>query len=252
LEIEELVKALRQAERVTVLTGAGISAESGVPTFRDAQSGLWAQYDPTELATPEAFAANPALVWEWYEWRRSLIAQARPNPSHIALAKMADHFSHFTLITQNVDGLHQQAGSDAIELHGNIWRVKCAANEHFITDWHALSGKPPACPQCGSLLRPDVVWFGEGLPRMALSGAFAAAKACDVFFSIGTSSLVQPAASLPFTAVEHGAVLVEINPQNTPLTPYANYALKGAAGDVLPMLLGMLEERRSGGEEGVK
>ncbi|GAB4274196.1 MAG: NAD-dependent deacylase [Candidatus Promineifilaceae bacterium] len=237
---EGLVKLLRQAEQVTVLTGAGISAESGVPTFRDAQSGLWAQYDPTELATPKAFAANPALVWEWYEWRRSLIAGARPNPGHMALAKMAAYFSRFTLITQNVDGLHQRAGSDAIELHGNIWRVKCAANGHQIADWQTLPGKPPACPQCGSLLRPDVVWFGEGLPRMALSAAFAAAKACHVFFSIGTSSLVQPAAALPVTAVEHGAVLVEINPQNTPLTPYANYALKGAAGEVLPALVEMV------------
>lgn len=234
----ELLLALRRARRVAVLTGAGISAESGVPTFREAQTGLWAQYDPQELATPEAFRRDPRLVWEWYAWRRELVAVAQPNPGHNALVRMAQQTPQFTLITQNVDGLHARAGSQAvIELHGNIMRTKCAADGRIITDWPPTEAAPPPCPHCGAHLRPDVVWFGENLPYEALQTAVAAARACDLFLAVGTSAVVQPAASLPLEALESGAVTVEINPQATPLTPYMDYALTGLAGEILPRLV---------------
>ncbi|MCA9970885.1 MAG: NAD-dependent deacylase [Anaerolineales bacterium] len=235
---QNLVDALRQATAVAVLTGAGISAESGVPTFREAQTGLWAQYDPQELATPEAFRRNPKLVWEWYAWRRELVAQAAPNPGHHALAQMAYHVPRLTLITQNVDGLHQAAGSQhPIELHGNLSRIKCFDEDVVVAQWADTGEVPPRCPRCGGPLRPDVVWFGENLPHAAWQQAAAAARACQVFFSIGTSALVQPAASLPLDALENGALVVEINPQPTPLTHYVDLSLRGPAGEVLPALV---------------
>jgi NAD-dependent deacetylase len=235
---DELLQSVRTAVDVTVLTGAGVSSESGVPTFRQAQTGLWAQYDPHELATPTAFRRNPKLVWDWYAWRRELVSQAQPNPAHLALVAMAQHVPVFTLVTQNVDNLHQRAGSQAvIELHGNITRTKCAGDGRIIPTWPESDASPPRCPDCGHYLRPDVVWFGENLPRAALEPALEAAQRCGLFFSIGTSALVQPAASLPLLAVENGAVLVEINPDQTPLTQAADYALHGPAGEVLPALL---------------
>ncbi|MCK6627411.1 MAG: NAD-dependent deacylase [Anaerolineae bacterium] len=237
----QLIDELRQAGHIAVLTGAGISAESGVPTFRDAQTGLWARYSPEELATPQAFHRNPRLVWEWYAWRRELVAKAEPNPGHLALAQLEAYFSahngHFTLITQNVDGLHQQAGSqNVIELHGNINRTKCFEEEVIVEAWPPTDDVPPACPYCGGYLRPDVVWFGENLSAAALVAASSAAQTCDVFLSIGTSGLVQPAASLPYLALRHGAVVVEINPDETPLTAQATYVFDGPAGQVLPIL----------------
>ncbi|MFZ6026083.1 MAG: SIR2 family NAD-dependent protein deacylase [Chloroflexota bacterium] len=247
----KLIDALCAASHVTVLTGAGVSAESGVPTFRDAQSGLWARYRPEDLATPEAFLANPPLVWAWYAWRRKLAGDVKPNPGHAALAEMEARLvgrgARFTLITQNVDGLHQRAGSrNVIELHGNIGRVRCF-DEGFLVDATLVdtdgtapasaSVAPPRCPRCGGLLRPDVVWFGEMLPAAALQAAYEAAAACEVFLSIGTSALVQPAASLPLLAVQAQALLVEINPQETPLTASAAYFLQGKSGEVLPRLL---------------
>lgn len=234
----ELVERLRSARYVAVLTGAGISAESNIPTFRDAQTGLWAQYSPEELATPQAFRRDPRLVWEWYGWRRELVGQAKPNPGHLALAELERRIPSFTLITQNVDGLHQQAGSrNVIELHGNINRTKCFEEGDVVDSWPATTEVPPRCPRCGGYLRPDVVWFGETLPRQALSAAFEAAEQCDLFMSIGTSSVVQPAASLPVTALGRGAVVVEINPDRTPLTSQVSYVLQGAAGQVLPRLV---------------
>lgn len=234
----ELVALLREAQRVVVLTGAGISAESGVPTFRQAQTGLWAQYDPQELATPQAFRRNPRLVWEWYSWRRQLVGAAEPNAGHLALAEMEKRVPEFTLVTQNVDSLHHRAGSqNVIELHGNISRNKCFDEGTIVTAWPETGEVPPRCPRCQGLLRPDVVWFGEQLPNEALGRAFAAARNCDVFFSVGTSALVQPAASLPLEAAESGAVTVEINPQPTPISAFMDFVLSGPAGEILPALV---------------
>ncbi len=235
---EKLLAALRQAEHVVVLTGAGTSAESGVPTFRDAQTGLWAQYDPQELATPEAFARNPRLVWDWYDYRRQLIRRCDPNPAHLALAALESYVPRLTLITQNIDELHQRAGShDPIELHGSIHRCRCADADHLTREWEDGPEAPPRCAECGSALRPDVVWFGEALPFDALARAVAAAKDADLFFSIGTSSVVYPAAALPLEAVEHGATTVEINPQQTAVSIMMDYVVEGPAGVVLPRLL---------------
>jgi NAD-dependent deacetylase len=235
-----LTDALCSAGHTVVLTGSGVSAESGVPTFREAQTGLWARFDPQELATPEAFERDPKLVWEWYEWRRKLVAEARPNPGHLAIAEMERLFSDFTLITQNVDGLHQRAGSrEVIELHGNILRTKCSVEGTGVEDYETEE-TPPCCPSCGAPLRPDVVWFGEMLPYEAHEAASEAARGSDVFLSIGTSSLVYPAAALPFDALENGATLVEINPADTPLTPHADYSVRAPAGEALPQLVAAL------------
>lgn len=238
-----LIPLLQTAQHIVVLTGAGISAESGVPTFREAQTGLWAKYDPQELATPQAFQRNPKLVWEWYAWRRELVRRALPNPGHMALGELAGLVPELTLITQNVDGLHQRAGSqNVLALHGNIMETKCFTNEHLVGTWPESDTVPPRCPTCGSLLRPNVVWFGENLPAKALQTAVQAAQSCDLFLSVGTSALVHPAASLPLMAVENGATTVEINPQTTPLTRWMDFVLTGAAGELLPRLTASLKE----------
>jgi NAD-dependent deacetylase len=238
---DELKNLLRSSRKVAVLTGAGISAESGIPTFRDAQTGLWAQYRPEDLATLQAFQREPQLVWEWYQWRRTLIAKSKPNLGHLALAEMERYVPELRLITQNVDGFHQQAGSGdrvpVIELHGNILRNRCSKEDILIDAWNDCGELPPRCPSCGSFLRPDVVWFGEPLPSEAIQTALEVAQSCQVFFSIGTSSVVEPAASLPFVASRSGAVIVEINPIPTPLTQTANYHLAGPSGKVLPHLV---------------
>jgi NAD-dependent deacetylase len=238
----ELIHTLQTACQLAVLTGAGISAESGVPTFREAQTGLWSRYDPQELATPQAFHRDPKLVWEWYSWRRSLVSQADPNAGHYALAKMEklveENNSRFTLITQNVDGLHQRAGSEGIiELHGNINRTKCFLEGIPVEENESSEDIPPRCPVCGGPLRPDVVWFGENLSAQALKSAWDIAQTCDLFFSIGTSTVIEPAASLPHIALNQGAIVVEINPSDTPLTPLATYVLRAPAGEILPALL---------------
>jgi NAD-dependent deacetylase len=233
-----LVETLRNAQSVAVLTGSGISTESGVPTFRDAQTGLWATYNPMDLATPEAYQRDPRLVWEWYAWRRELVEGASPNPGHEALAELERCVPEFVLITQNVDGLHRQAGSQrVIELHGNIMRSKCSREGVILEPREEDRNIPPTCPRCDAPLRPDVVWFGEMLPREALEEAFEVVRNCDLFFSIGTSSLVQPAASLPFEALREGVEVVELNPDETPLTRHAEYALRGRVGEVLPALV---------------
>jgi NAD-dependent deacetylase len=235
--LPEIIATLIHSTKMAVLTGAGISAESGVPTFREAQTGLWALYDPQELATANAFQRDPRLVWEWYQWRREIVRQALPNPAHFTLVDFARRVPRFTLITQNVDGLHQQAGSPGvIELHGNIFRTICFEARHPVETWLESSQIPPACPVCGSLLRPDVVWFGEALPEEALNAAWQAVGSCDVFLSVGTSTMVEPAALLPYYARERGAVVIEINPQQTPLSKFANYSLHGPAGVILPAL----------------
>lgn len=236
---ESLVSAVRGAKKVAVMTGAGISAESGIPTFREAQTGLWSRFRPEELATPEAFRRDPKRVWEWYQWRRSLIANARPNPGHLALATMANHWQKLTVITQNIDGFHQLAGSrNVLELHGNIHRTKCFENHHFAEKLDLTSDAiPPRCQQCQSPLRPDVVWFGEMLPQKELSAAAEAVGACDLFFSIGTSSVVYPAADLVFAAIRRGVATIEINPAETPASSSFSFSLRGAAGEMLPSLL---------------
>lgn len=233
----ELISIMQSCRRVVALTGAGVSAESGVPTFRDAQTGLWSQYRPEDLATPEAFERDPKLVWKWYAWRRTLVARAEPNAAHRALAKMETQFAAFTLITQNVDGLHQRAGSrSVVELHGNIHRTKCFEGGHPVEQWEASAEAPPRCPRCGGRLRPDVVWFNEGLPEAAWETALAATRVSEVFLCVGTSSLVYPAASLPHEALRGGAVVVEVNPDETPLTRSAAFCLRGLAGLWMPAL----------------
>lgn len=230
---------VRSAARIAVLTGAGVSAESGVPTFRDALTGLWAKFDPQQLATEEAFRANPALVWDWYASRREMIAKVRPNAAHEALARFQQrHPGRLTLITQNVDGLHQQAGSpDVLALHGNIFddrwldipRPCCTAGT-------PLRGSPPRCAGCGNLRRPGVVWFGEMLPEPVLEAADAAAGACELMLVIGTSGVVHPAAGLVHR-VPRGARVVVLNPEPTPLDPLAQAVLPGRAAQLLPHLL---------------
>jgi NAD-dependent deacetylase len=237
----DLIKAIRAAQSVVALTGAGISAESGIPTFREAQTGLWAEYDPMELATQQAFKQNPKLVWEWYQWRRQLVANARPNAAHHALAALINRVSNFTLITQNVDGFHQLAGfPNPIELHGNITHNICFDHRHPVAHWVDDGQIPPTCPQCGSPLRPDVVWFGENLPQEALATAFTASQSAEVFFSIGTSSLVEPAASLPLVAHQSGAILIEINPASTPISQLAHHVIRQPAAKALHQLFDLI------------
>jgi NAD-dependent deacetylase len=239
--IEEAAAALKLARHVCVLTGAGISAESGIPTFRDALTGLWANFNPEDLATPEAFERDPKFVWDWYEFRRELIRQAEPNPGHFALAELAGRVPRFTLVTQNVDGLHQRAGSKGVlEYHGNILRDRCCV-EQVVADRsedsrHGL----PRCAACGGLLRPDVVWFGEAIPRGPMLAAADAAESCDVFLSIGTSSLVYPAAGLAESALRAGATVIEVNPDRTDLSLAADVVLGGPSGLLLPRLLAAL------------
>ncbi len=241
-----LVERLVSAERWLVLTGSGVSAASGVPTFRDAQTGLWAKYDAESLATPQAFEANPKLVWDWYVWRRSLIARAEPNPAHFALAELASMKPALTLVTQNVDGLHQRAGSEAvIEFHGNIGRNRCFECGVVAATEPDTDASPPACHDCGGLLRPDVVWFGEAIPQAALEAATAATNAAEIFLSIGTAAAVYPAAGLAQAAAAAGATIVEINPERTPLSGLADHVLAGAAASWLPTIAAAVRERVS-------
>lgn len=228
-----------------VLTGSGISAESGVPTFREAQTGLWERFDPHELATPSAFERDPELVWRWYRWRRALVSQAAPNAGHRALVELAARVPRLTLVTQNVDGLHQRAGSSpVVEFHGNLFVSRCAA-DCCPTDatWIAAmddDGSLPRCRACGGLARPGVVWFGENIPDAALAAATGAAADCDLFLSVGTSALVWPAAGFAGAVRERGVAVAEINPGDTPLSDDCDFRLRGKAGSVLPELVNSL------------
>lgn len=234
----DLIRVLSSATRVVALTGAGASQESGLRTFRDAQTGLWAQYKPEDLASPEAFARDPKLIWDWYAWRREAIKGVRPNPGHYALVEMERRFPAFTLITQNVDGLHRFAGSqNVLELHGNIQKVRCSKCGTFTETWSDDTEAVPICTVCGGMLRPDVVWFGESLPRDVLEAAVMASRDCQVYFSIGTSGVVQPAASLAHAARNNGSIVVEINAEPTPLTPKVDFSFHGKSGEILPELL---------------
>lgn len=245
-ELADAARALSAAQRVAVLTGAGISAESGVPTFRDAQTGLWARFRPEELATPEAFARDPKLVWDWYAWRRDLVANAQPNAGHRALAVLADFTPPFTLITQNVDPLHELAGSrDVLKLHGSLFANIREQDHQPVEDADMTDEVPPRCRHTGQRVRPGVVWFGEALPADVLQAAMNAARNCDVFLSIGTSTVVEPAASLPFIALDSGATVIEINPHETPLTAHCEYSLHGPAAEILPELVRLAFPRKT-------
>lgn len=243
-QVEEVVEFLAGAGRVAVLTGAGISAESGVPTFRG-KDGLWKQYKAETLATPEAFERDPKLVWEWYDWRRGLIAPVEPNAGHRVIAGWESLFGEMAVITQNVDGLHAKAGSrNVVELHGNIWKLRCTreGTVEEVRD-NPLPHIPPVCPNCGSFYRPHIVWFGESLDPVVLNRAYDLSESCQVMFVIGTSAVVHPAASLPYAAARAGAKIVEVNLEPTPLTPHANFFFPGKAGEILPVLDRQLRER---------
>lgn len=230
--------AVRQCRSLCVLTGAGVSAESGVPTFRG-PGGMWRNRDPMSLATPEAFAADPRTVWEWYQWRRSLIRSCAPNPGHGAIARIEREKEDFLLVTQNVDGLHRLAGSrKMVEFHGSIWAVRCVGcrrEEEIRSDFPIL---PPRCPSCGALLRPGVVWFGEAIPAEALSASLAMVERCDLLLVAGTSSVVQPSASLAFSVVQRGGTVIEVNLEETPVSDAARFSFRGKTGALLPAILG--------------
>jgi NAD-dependent deacetylase len=233
----KLRSLLLPSTRVVVFTGAGVSAESGVPTFRG-QDGLWKQFRVDELATPQAFAADPQKVWEWYSWRRELISTIEPNPGHRSIAEFEEFFRDFVLITQNVDGLHNRAGNRRVlKLHGDLWEVRCISCGHSRTDLRAaLSPLPPRC-ECGGMLRPGVVWFGENLPAGIFEEAVALTEACNLFFSVGTSAEVYPAAQLPGLARRNGAYVVEVNVERSAVADVAHEILLGKSGEVLPQLV---------------
>ncbi len=236
---------LRWARSVAVLTGAGVSAESGVPTFRGAD-GLWEGRPAQQVATPEAFAADPRMVWRFYEWRRGVLARVAPNPGHAVLAAWRSRFAGYTLITQNVDGLHQRAGAaDVLELHGNIWKIRCSACGREREDRTVpLPELPPRCSACGGLERPGVVWFGEALPEQIFARAAEAAQRADVFLVVGTSAVVYPAAGLAEAASLSGGRVIEINPEPSALAAVATVELRGPAGELLPRLDALLEGGR--------
>jgi NAD-dependent deacetylase len=246
---EDLIGRLGAAERLVVLTGAGVSRESGVPTFRG-EDGLWRQYRAEELATWEAFERDPVLVWQWYEYRRQLVAEAKPNPAHEAIARLEGVYDAFVLVTQNTDGLHERAGSSgAIELHGSIWRGRCVKEQRVVDLTETpLPEIPPICGRCGALLRPDVVWFGEPLPSRAYDSSYEAASECEAMLVVGTSAVVRPAASLPLVAKHAGAMVVEVNTQYTAISALIDATVLGKAGDTLPALVdALLKIRKSRG-----
>ncbi|MGZ8178914.1 SIR2 family NAD-dependent protein deacylase [Williamsia sp. SKLECPSW1] len=235
------VDAIRSASIVTVLTGAGMSAESGVPTFRDVQTGLWAKYDPMTLATPEAWEDDPALVWAWYQRRRAMVGSVAPNAGHRALAEWASA-ADIRVVTQNVDDLHERAGStDVVHVHGSLFACRCdtcgRAHEVEAREPDGERVDPPAC-DCGGRVRPGVVWFGEMLPQNAFAEASARAQACEVFLLVGTSGVVYPAAGLPHIARGAGATIIEINPQETDLSDACDITVRSTAAVALPEIVG--------------
>ena len=241
---------LARARRVVVYSGAGVSKESGISTFRDPSEGLWAKYDPMALATAEAYARDPAFVWAWYMDRFGLIEQAQPNPGHVALAELAE-LVPLTIVTQNIDGLHQRAGSsDVIELHGSALRFKCLAGRHTGLSLADLAGSdeaPPRCPHCGEIVRPDIVWFGEALPTAALERAFELASRCEVLLAVGTSGVVYPAAMVPVLARQAGATVIDVNPEPDAIANMADWFLQGPGGEVLPQLVTEVRRLREEG-----
>jgi NAD-dependent deacetylase len=239
--LQTAARAVARSARLAVFTGAGISKESGIPTFREPETGLWAQYDPMQLATPEAYRKDPAFVWSWYEHRFGVAAAAEPNPGHVAIAELEELLPRVVVITQNIDGLHQRAGSThVIELHGTMHSFRCVDGKHSGFGWDDFAGqdeKPPRCPECGDYLRPEVVWFGEGLPPDALSAAQQLSAACDVMLIVGTSGVVYPAAAIPMIAGEAGATVIDVNPERDALSQMSDVFLPGPGGEVLPALV---------------
>ena len=241
----QLIIALQKARHIVIFTGAGVSAESGIPTFRDSLTGLWERFNAEDLATPGAFRKDRELVWGWYEWRRMKVLRAQPNPAHLAIAELAKLVPKLTVVTQNVEDLHERAGStDVLHLHGSLHSPRCATcgRAHMVPPGipdEPEGGRrlrPPVC-SCGGFVRPGVVWFGENLLVRELNRAFEAAQECDVLFAIGTSGLVQPAARIPSLAKQAGASVVQINPISTGLDRECTWSLRGAAGDIMPRLL---------------
>lgn len=248
-QFKQVAEIIKNADKISILTGAGVSKESGVPTFRDAQTGLWAQYDPQQLATVQAFRTNPKLVWDWYQFRFGLVRDAKPNPGHLALAEIERRFSNTRVITQNVDDLHEQAGSkDVIHLHGSIAEHKCFGNcqgEPTLIDLKSLEwdheNGPPLCPHCQNWVRPNVVWFGEMLPLAELNKAKIMSVERDVMIVVGTSGLVTPAATLPSYAKDTGSIIIEVNPDYSMITRIADIKLEGASGEMLPKVVEALD-----------
>jgi NAD-dependent deacetylase len=243
-EIGRAAQVLRQAEYVVCLTGAGVSAESGVATFRDAQTGLWSNFDPRRLASQEGFTEDPGLVWRWYMERLGMVGQVQPNPGHVALARLEQLTPRFVLFTQNVDDLHERAGSQNVyHLHGTIARFRCndCELEHFLRPAERQLAEPPACYYCGGPIRPAVVWFGELLPQDVLVEARRAAALCDVMLVVGTSGVVYPAAELPLVAQAAGAQVIDVNPEAGAIAEIADLFLQGAGGEILPRLVAAIE-----------
>ncbi len=234
---QQALDNLKNANTVGVLTGAGISAASGVPTFRGSQ-GLWQKFRPEDLASVDSFIRNPDLVWEWYNWRRKLILEVKPNAAHLALVELEKKIPDFTLITQNVDNLHQIAGSqNVIELHGNIMQNKCSQCNKPYHEELDLNGEVVRCESCNGMIRPDVVWFGEMLPQNAIQTTYQIAEKSDLFLSVGTSALVEPAASLPFIANNNGAYVIEFNTERTPVSAIADMMIQESVDSALPELV---------------
>ena len=250
---EDIAKAARclwAASGVVCLTGAGVSAESGVPTFRDAQTGLWSRFNAEELASPQGFERDPGLVWRWYMWRLDQLEGASPNPGHRALAELASLCERFLLVTQNVDDLHEQAGSaDVLHLHGSLFEFRCAAcaAPYQLRAEERRADSPPACGLCGDLVRPDVVWFGESLPWDAVEEAAAASHRYEVMLVVGTSGLVYPASQLPLIARQAGATVIDVNPEPGPISAIADIVLQGKSGEILPALVRVVTDLRVGG-----
>ncbi len=234
---KDFIQVLEKANRIGILTGAGISADSGIMTFRG-KNGLWNNIEVQKLATLKGFLNNPEFVWQWYDERRREITNNKPNPGHLALSSLEEYFDKVSIVTQNVDGYHQKANStEVIELHGSIWELKCMGCEKIVKNYDTpLKEFPPNC-DCGGIYRPNVVWFGEAIPQKCLDKSLKIASECDIFFIIGTSAIVQPAASIPIIAKRSKAFLVEINLEDTPLTPQADISFKGKTKDILPELL---------------
>ncbi len=235
---------LAQHTRVACLTGAGVSAESGVATFRDAQSGLWSKFDPAQLASQAGFAADGSLVWRWYMDRLNAVERAQPNAGHLALAQLAGLVDNFTVITQNVDDLHERAGQPKVlHLHGRLNRFRCnlCNDEHELTQAERNHREPPRCQLCGDRVRPAVVWFGEALPGRIWDAAWLAAERCQLMLVVGTSAAVYPAAQLPLVAQQKGAIVVDINPECTPISAAADFFLQGSSGEILPQLLAAMQ-----------